>query len=122
MVYKKHHPTTQIDSAHTSLDKKCPSLKAILAKYKKNRILTTTVHTQGNMENIRKEQINCNQINLKRSRGATDNFTQIITQENTDMVMIQEPYLYQKQHQRNHKWLPNINPRKRKKQSGNLNI
>jgi len=36
MVYKKHHPTTQIDTAHTSLDKKCPSLKAILEKYKKN--------------------------------------------------------------------------------------
>jgi hypothetical protein len=33
---KKHHPTTQIDTAHTSLDKKCPSLKAILEKYKKN--------------------------------------------------------------------------------------
>jgi hypothetical protein len=25
MVYKKHHPTTQIDTAHSSLDKKCPA-------------------------------------------------------------------------------------------------
>ena len=47
------------------------------------------------MANRHKEQINCNQINLKHSRGATDNLMQIITQENTDMVMIQEPYLYQ---------------------------
>jgi len=36
MVYIKHHPTTQIDIAHTSLDKKCPSLKAIPEKHKKN--------------------------------------------------------------------------------------
>ena len=42
-----------------------------------------------------KEQTNCNQINLKHSRGATDNLMQIINRENTDMVMIQEPYLYQ---------------------------
>ena len=45
------------------------------------------------MANINKEQINCNQINLKHSRGATDKLMQIITQEN--MVMLQEPYLYQ---------------------------
>jgi exonuclease III len=42
-----------------------------------------------------REQINCNQINLRHSRGATDILMQIITQENTDMVMIQELYLYQ---------------------------
>ena len=47
------------------------------------------------MANRHKEQINCNQINLQYSRGATDNFVQITTQENTDLVMIQEPYLYQ---------------------------
>jgi len=47
------------------------------------------------MANRHKEQINCNQMNLKHSRGATDNLMQITTQENTDMVMIQEPYLYQ---------------------------
>jgi len=46
------------------------------------------------MANRHKEQIKCNQINLKYSKGATD-LMQIITQENTDMVMIQEPYLYQ---------------------------
>jgi hypothetical protein len=37
MVYKKHHPTTQIDTAHTSLDKKCPSLKAILENTRKTQ-------------------------------------------------------------------------------------
>jgi hypothetical protein len=36
MVYKKNHPTTQIDTAHSSLDKKYPSLIAVLEKYKKN--------------------------------------------------------------------------------------
>jgi hypothetical protein len=36
MVYNKHHPTNQMDTAHSSLDKKCPSLIAVLTKYKKN--------------------------------------------------------------------------------------
>jgi len=47
------------------------------------------------MANRHKEQIKFNQINLKYSKGATDNLMQIITQENTDIVMTQEPYLYQ---------------------------
>ena len=36
MVYKKQNPTTQIDTAHASLEKRCPSLIAVLEKYKKN--------------------------------------------------------------------------------------
>jgi hypothetical protein len=36
LVYKKHHPTQEIDTAHSSLDKKCPSLIAVLEKYKQN--------------------------------------------------------------------------------------
>jgi len=47
------------------------------------------------MANRHREQINCNQINLQHSRVATDNLMQIIAQENTDIIMIQEPYLYQ---------------------------
>ena len=35
ITYNKHHPQTQIDTAHSSLDKKCPSLIAVLDKYKK---------------------------------------------------------------------------------------
>jgi hypothetical protein len=33
-IYNKHHPHTQIDTAHSSLHKKCPSLIAVLDKYK----------------------------------------------------------------------------------------
>ena len=36
MAYNKHHPTNQMDTAHSSLDKKCPSLIAVLEKYKRN--------------------------------------------------------------------------------------
>jgi len=36
MVYKKHETTAQIDTAHSSLDKKCPNLITVLEKYKKN--------------------------------------------------------------------------------------
>jgi exonuclease III len=41
------------------------------------------------------EQTNCNKINLNHSRGATDNLMKFITEEDTDMVMIRETYLYQ---------------------------
>jgi hypothetical protein len=47
------------------------------------------------MANRHRDQINCNQINLQHSRVATDNLMQILAQENTDMVKIQELYLYQ---------------------------
>jgi hypothetical protein len=36
------------------------------------------------------------QINLKYSRVATDNLIKLIEQDNTDIIFIQEPYLYQK--------------------------
>jgi hypothetical protein len=36
MIYNKYHQTNQTDTAHSSLDKKCPSLLAVLEKYKQN--------------------------------------------------------------------------------------
>jgi hypothetical protein len=36
LVYNRHHQTNQIDIAHSSLDKSCPSLLAVLEKYKQN--------------------------------------------------------------------------------------
>jgi hypothetical protein len=36
LIYNKHHQTNQIDTAHSSLDKSCPSLLAVLEKYKQN--------------------------------------------------------------------------------------
>ena len=35
-TYNKHNHRTQNDTAHASLDKKCPSLGAVLEKYKRN--------------------------------------------------------------------------------------
>jgi hypothetical protein len=32
MIYNKHHPTNQMDTPPSSLDKQCPSLIAVLAK------------------------------------------------------------------------------------------
>jgi hypothetical protein len=37
LTYNKQHPHTQINTAHSSLDRKCPSLTAVLDKYRKNR-------------------------------------------------------------------------------------
>jgi hypothetical protein len=36
LVYNRHHQTNQIDTAHSSLDKSCPSLLVVLEKYKQN--------------------------------------------------------------------------------------
>lgn len=36
LTYNRHHQTTQIDIAHSSLDKSCPSLMAVIEKYKRN--------------------------------------------------------------------------------------
>ena len=36
LVYNRHHQTIQIDIAHTSLDKSCLSLLAVLNKYNQN--------------------------------------------------------------------------------------
>jgi endonuclease/exonuclease/phosphatase (EEP) superfamily protein YafD len=39
--------------------------------------------------------IRCIQINLQHSRAATDNILKLIEQGKSDIVLIQEPYLYQ---------------------------
>ena len=36
LTYNRHHQATQIDITHSSLDKSCPSLMAVLEKYKRN--------------------------------------------------------------------------------------
>jgi len=61
---------------------------------KSNQLLRTR-YNHRNIANRHSEQINCNQINLQHSRVATDKLIQIIAQGNTDMFMIQEPYIYQ---------------------------
>ena len=50
-----------------------------------------------NMAKRRKEPIKCLQINLQHSRAATDNLMQIIATENIDIILVQEPYLYQEE-------------------------
>lgn len=36
LVYNRHHPNSQTNTAHSSLDKSCPSLLAVIEKYKQN--------------------------------------------------------------------------------------
>ena len=52
----------------------------------------TQVHKNSKLQ----APIRCMQINLQHSRAATDNTMKLIEQDNTDIVFIQEPYLYQK--------------------------
>jgi len=61
----------------------------------KYRVLNYNLTTTRNMANTQREQINCYQINLQHSKVATENLMQIIAKGNTDMIMTQEPYIYQ---------------------------
>ena len=49
------------------------------------------------MAERRKGLIKCIQINLKHSRAATDNLMQTIAEDNIDITLVQEPYLYQEE-------------------------
>jgi len=47
------------------------------------------------INNKQQIMIRCTQINLQHSRVATDNLMNLIQQDHTDIVFIQEPYLLQ---------------------------
>jgi len=36
MTYNKHNQNRSINEDHSSLDRKCPSMQAMIAKYKQN--------------------------------------------------------------------------------------
>jgi hypothetical protein len=55
---------------------------------------SSTNHKKGTYNN-QHIPTSCMQINLQHSRVATDNLKNIIHQHNTDIIFIQEPYLYQ---------------------------
>jgi hypothetical protein len=97
MAYNKHHQTSQIDTAHSSLDKNCPSLPAVLENTSKTRATNMAAPQTQKMKtrNYTQHHIRCNQVNLQHSRAATDNLMQIISAERIRIALIQEPYLYQ---------------------------
>ena len=106
ITYNKHHPHTQIETTHSSLDKRSPSLIAVLDKYKKNidyetkliKSMTSTVDIAEYWKGL----IKCIQVNFKHSRVATDNVTQITATENIDKILVQGTYLYQEEI----RWVP----------------
>ena len=49
---------------------------------------------QGHKKTSPLATIRCMQINLQHSRMATDNLTNLIEQDSSDIILIQEPYLY----------------------------
>jgi hypothetical protein len=96
LIYNKHHPTTQTDTAHFSRQEMPQSVicaRKIQAKHRLLRILPGKPNSK--MATRHSVQIKCNQINLQHSRATIDNLMQVIATENTDSMLIQEPYLYQ---------------------------
>ena len=94
LSYNKHNQKNTICVNHTSLDKNCPSLYAILEKQGKTPITemgppfnTNTSHCNR----IYSTQIKFLQINLKHSRVATNNLMNIIHEDGTVVLCIQEP-------------------------------
>jgi len=43
---------------------------------------------------MRRDKVNCFQINLQHLRTATSNLVQLINQHNVDITCIQEPYTF----------------------------
>ena len=100
LTYNKYNQNKNICTNHSSLDKNCPSLQAILEKYSKTQITemadfrnTNTVHC--NRSNKMQTQIRCIKINLQHSRIETDNIMKITEEDSTDILCIQEPYIIQ---------------------------
>ena len=82
-----------------SLDKNCPSLQAVLAKYRLNTDywqwhlhppLTTTLNIELKRKDVKLTK--CLQLNLQHSRMATANLTHILLHNNIDIAFVQEPY------------------------------
>jgi hypothetical protein len=93
--FNKHNKSASINDNHSALDRKCPSLKAILEKT--NTILATGMNTKASHLNKSgdKSDIRCIQLNLRHSRAATSNLMKIVAENDTDILFIQEPYTIQ---------------------------
>jgi len=81
---------------HTSLDKNCPRLHAILEKQGKTPITDMGPPYNSNTSHCNtmySTQVKFLQINLKHSRVATNNSMKIIDEDGTDVLCIQEPYV-----------------------------
>jgi hypothetical protein len=57
--------------------------------------LTNNSRIRGHKTTKPQAPTRCMQINLQHSRVATDNLMKLIEQDNTDIIFIKEPYLYQ---------------------------
>ena len=98
--YKRHDNTTnKISVHHSTLDRKCPSVHAVLEKNRKNTAylmdrLTKNPDKRRNKISSMNMTMGCLQINLRQSKTATYNLQKIIDEEGTDIlvVCIQELY------------------------------
>ena len=92
VIYNKNHQTNQIGTAHSSPDKICPSLLAVLENTSRTRTTNmATPQTQRKTETQKhaQHQIRCIQVNLQHSRAATDNLMQIISTEGIAIALIE---------------------------------
>ena len=65
-----------------------PTTKMAQTDYSRKRII------QGHKNIKPQAPIRCMQVNLQHSRTATDNLMKLTEQDNSDIIFIQEPYLY----------------------------
>jgi hypothetical protein len=104
-MYKLHdipqiQPQQNYEHIHSSLDNNCPSLQAVLMRYKQtltinisnaNKYIKSRTATKNNVTKPQKP-FKCYQINLWHSRTATDNLMELIENEGIDVAFIQQPY------------------------------
>jgi hypothetical protein len=89
--FNKYNANAKVNEKHSSLDKTCPSLQAVIDKYKETQ--NTNMATAGTqyLQKASNTSLRCIEINLKHSKTATDNFNQLTKETDIDIAFIQEP-------------------------------
>jgi hypothetical protein len=98
--FNPHNKDRKTQVNHSSLDRSCPSLQAMIVTDRTQTIkMALTNHhrnrtPKGHANTKTREPISCMQINLQHSRIAKDNLMKLREQEQSDILFIQEPCLY----------------------------
>jgi len=90
-----YNKNAKVSENHSSLDRNCPSLQAVLENTGKIRNIDMGINPITKTMDYKPPQIKCIQVNLQHYKAATANLMKIIHEGKTDIICIQEPYTIQ---------------------------
>jgi hypothetical protein len=89
--YSKYNKTMQINVNRSSPDKSCSCYIAVLKKYIER--MDYQMDSRTNRTNREMKPLCCLQVNLKHKCAATYNLVQMMSDNQTDLAFVQEPYI-----------------------------